>query len=1001
MARQLDEEAVVELARRINSPQARADYLQQVCAGDSKLAARVKRALEGHDGETESQEVPPGGIDVTADMTSVAEQAGSVLGNYKLLQQIGEGGFGVVFMAEQTRPVRRKVALKIIKPGMDTREVIARFEAERQALALMDHPNIARVLDAGATESGRPYFVMELVKGVPLTEFCDSNKSSAKDRLDLFVTICRAVQHAHQKGIIHRDLKPSNVMVTLHDNKPVPKVIDFGVSKAISQQLTEKTLFTAYGQMVGTPVYMSPEQAQMSGLDIDTRSDIYSLGVILYELLTGTTPLDAHRLRKTAYAELQRLIREEDAPTPSTRLSTLGDALPQIAQKRKTDPRRLRQLLRGDLDWIVMKALEKERSRRYESASALAADVQRFLAEEPIEARPPSAWYRFSKLAHRNKVALATASLVGLSLIAGTLVSTRQAVRATTAEAAAKQNYENEQAAHRATTLAEEQSKEERDRAVAAKQEADFQRQEAEEAKEENRRQLYLADMNLAQQAYDAGHLDRMNELLLEYWPLPGDTESDLRGFEWYYLWQAGHLHRDRLRPHGAPIRRLVGSADGKLLIHSQDNENLFLRDATNGRLIRELGGQGEACFSHDDSRIAIGAASGEITILTATDGKTLTTIRSNQPAGSRWLTLDDHARSGLAVAFSPDDKYLASGDNRGKVIVWNIEQNIGIRPNIPFRELPARGSRVRSLAYTQDGTLFVGLEDGSVVLWDVESSEILAARDTHKQSVSCVRSSPLGLLASGSYDGTVQLWTGQLESVAELSALGPVNALAFSPDGEYLAAGTSRTNSVVVWTTSSSPPARVHTIRAHSKQVHGLAFGKRSRTLWSASGDLSLKYWNLSRCEPFQTLGSVETGSKVTYAADGRVIFLDDKGSIQAWDAVTRSAHELLDVDRAYSRFAVSANGNVVAGAARDGKLDVWDLKAGRLLSNRSVVGDVDEIALTSAGRAVSWSDRHGITVLDVTTEQETHFPMIEFVSNTGAYGDRHIISSRGHLLV
>ncbi len=343
----------------------------------------------------------------------------TTIGPYKLLQEIGEGGFGVVYMAEQQEPIRRKVALKIIKPGMDTREVIARFEAERQALALMDHPNIARVFDAGATDNGRPYFVMELVKGVPITEFCDKNKFPTSERLKLFITACHAVQHAHHKGIIHRDLKPSNVMITLHDGLAVPKVIDFGVSKAISQRLTEKTLFTRFGQMVGTPQYMSPEQAEMSGLDVDTRSDIYSLGVLLYELLTGTTPVEESRLRSSGHAEMLRIIQEEEPPKPSSRLNTLGEELTAVCQHRGSDPKRLGQLLRGDLDWIVMKSLEKDRNRRYETANSLAQDIQRHLSDEPVVAGPPSAAYRTRKFVRRNKTLVTAALAVGLALLTG------------------------------------------------------------------------------------------------------------------------------------------------------------------------------------------------------------------------------------------------------------------------------------------------------------------------------------------------------------------------------------------------------------------------------------------------------------------------------------------------------------------------------------------------------------------------------------------------------
>jgi eukaryotic-like serine/threonine-protein kinase len=384
-----------------------------------------------------ASEQPPKVLASTVIGDEPRERVGSVIGPYKLLQMIGEGGFGVVYMAEQEKPVRRLVALKIIKPGMDTSQVIARFESERQALALMDHPNIARVLDAGATASGHPYFVMELVKGVPITEFCDKNHLTTETRLKLFLDVCHAIQHAHHKGIIHRDIKPSNVMVTLHDEVPVVKVIDFGVAKATVQKLTERTLFTAFGQMLGTPTYMSPEQAEMSGLDIDTRSDVYSLGVLLYELLTGTTPIEAERLRAAGYAEMQRLIRDEDPPRPSTRLSSLGDSATVIAGSRGLDVKRLVQVLSGDLDWVVMKALEKERDRRYGTPGSFAEDIERYLRHEAISARPPSKAYRLKKLAQRNRAAVLTTAAVAVALVAGTVAASWQALRATRAETAA------------------------------------------------------------------------------------------------------------------------------------------------------------------------------------------------------------------------------------------------------------------------------------------------------------------------------------------------------------------------------------------------------------------------------------------------------------------------------------------------------------------------------------------------------------------------------------
>ena len=346
------------------------------------------------------------------------ERTGVMIGRYKLLEKIGEGGFGVVFVAEQIEPVQRRVALKIIKAGMDTKEVIARFEAERQAIALMDHPNIACALDAGATEAGRPYFVMELVRGISITQYCDQNHLPTQERLQLFIKVCQAVQHAHQKGVIHRDLKPTNVLITEHDGEPVPKVIDFGVAKALGQKLTEKTLFTAFHHMIGTPAYMSPEQAALSGLDIDTRADIYSLGVLLYELLTGVTPFDKETFRKAAIDEVLRMIRETEPPKPSTRLQTLGETLTDVAKHRATVPATLKRLIRGDLDWIVMRCLEKDRQRRYETANGLATDVAHHLANEPIAARAPSAMYRFQKFVRRNKFALAAGtSIVALLLV--------------------------------------------------------------------------------------------------------------------------------------------------------------------------------------------------------------------------------------------------------------------------------------------------------------------------------------------------------------------------------------------------------------------------------------------------------------------------------------------------------------------------------------------------------------------------------------------------------
>jgi tetratricopeptide (TPR) repeat protein len=433
---------ILVTAAAMASAEERQTYIDAQCGSDATLRGEVEQLLAHHAEAGGGGFLEPPAADTSQadlDPPVLLTPPGTVIGRYKLLEPIGEGGYGVVFMAEQTSPVQRRVALKIVKAGMDTRQVIARFEAERQALALMDHPNIAKVFDAGVTDTGRPYFVMELVKGVPITKYCDEHRLTPRDRLELFVQVCHAVQHAHQKGIIHRDLKPSNVIVALYDGKPVPKVIDFGVAKATGQQLTERTMFTGFGDVIGTPQYMSPEQAELNQLDIDTRSDIYSLGVLLYELLTGTTPIEHKRVREAALLEVLRVIREEEPPKPSTRLSTVAE-LPSIAAQRGLEPKKLSGLVHGELDWIVMKALEKDRSRRYDTANGFARDIERYLHDEPVQACPPSARYRLRKFLHKYRVPLAVAASFIVLLAAASVVSTWQAVRATRAEAISRAN---------------------------------------------------------------------------------------------------------------------------------------------------------------------------------------------------------------------------------------------------------------------------------------------------------------------------------------------------------------------------------------------------------------------------------------------------------------------------------------------------------------------------------------------------------------------------------
>jgi serine/threonine protein kinase/WD40 repeat protein/Tfp pilus assembly protein PilF len=778
----MSERDIFIAALQIEDPAQRQAYLDEVCAGDVGLRKQVDDLLRLYEGagsflQRPAAESPAtGAFPGAAEASSSSERSGASIGPYKLLQTIGEGGMGVVWMAEQTEPVQRKVALKIVKAGMDTRHVIARFEAERQALALMDHPNITKVLDAGATAAGLPFFVMELVKGVPITRYCDEHRLTLRQRLELFLPVCQAIQHAHQKGIIHRDIKPSNVLVAPYDGKPVVKVIDFGIAKAMGQRLTEKTLFTAFGAVMGTLEYMSPEQAELNNQDIDTRSDVYSLGVLLYELLTGTTPCDRERLETAGYDEIRRMIREDEPVTPSTRISTLGAAAALISANRNSDPRRLRQLVRGDLDWIVMKALEKDRNRRYETASTLAADVQRYLHDEPVLACPPSTLYRLRRFVRRYKGLVLAVSLVVLALVGGII----------------------------GTSLAAAWLKEERDAALAAERRMTV-------AQNERLQELYRAHLNgshssrltgrigqrldglrAIRNVLDAVPRDQLSEgqvcelrdelaaclalpdlRLVEQWPVPISSIS-----------QGSHVAvdvDDRTDLYvvadvsGPTVIRRFGDASFRVALPGPtqpvegvcprfgpgerwlsvyfmggpDGARLTVWDLAERRLVLELKGAfHDWAFSPDGRRLA--AASGpESTIILCDlaggaevrrlprrfrpwqlafhpDGRRLAVASKDLPA--EIIDVETGAVSSLplaggtaSVAFDPDGRLLALGGRDGRIHLWDVERR-GFRP-----VLTGHPAEVEVLTFSRDGRQLGSCSfDGTGRLWDVARGEQL-----------------------------------------------------------------------------------------------------------------------------------------------------------------------------------------------------------------------------------------------------------------------------------
>ncbi|OWK37610.1 protein kinase domain-containing protein [Fimbriiglobus ruber] len=993
----------------------RPGYLARACAGDPELRAAVDRLLAGDAAPAGLLQDNSPGLPRTGDYHPAPDDTGAVLaGRYKLLEQIGEGGMGTVWVAHQTEPVKRTVAIKLIKRGMDSHAVLARFEAERQALALMDHPNIAKVLDAGATPDGRPFFVMELVRGMPITKFCDTRRLTPRERLEMFVPVCHAVQHAHQKGVIHRDIKPGNVLVAVYDDRPVPKIIDFGVAKATTRPLTEQTLHTAFGTVIGTPQYMSPEQATFNNLDVDTRSDLYSLGVLLYELLTGSPPFTSAELQRAGIDEMLRVVREKEPPRPSEKLSTAA-ALPSLAASRSTEPKKLTGMLRSELDWVVMKALEKDRTRRYETANGFAADVLRYLSGEPVEAVPPSPVYRLRKLYRRNKAAARVMLLVFAILTAGIVGTTGGMFRAEQARRLADALHET----------AEEAKADAQTQAALARQEAANAQASATAARAESLKVQHLLALRHARDGVklaDEGRLGMgalaMAHALVVAPDAPGAAAAARVRLGLYRRYMPASYRTGLFLPQGY-VGPALYSPDGTRILTAELSYRPALSarlwDAESGALLKELphpAGVLSAAFAPDGRSVVTGCLDGVVRIWDVRSGLPLVTLPAAggrvvafSPDGRQLLTVSDDLPARLwdvgkwdaprfqlqhpgqiwAAKFAPDGRHVLTAGWDRVPRLWDTSAG-----KEPF-QLPPQSAAVLTVAFSPDGQMFAtGCADGATSVWDAGTGRRVSKFPFHTGSVQAIAFSPDGnRIVTGSDDHTAHVWnphTGE-RVFAPLVHGDLVWGVAFAPDGRRVATGC-REGTARVWDARTGDP--VSAWLQHADHLGSVSFARDGRRLLTGAADT--RVWEVTGNEyrPAPATPVIPPGrpnmdfpDPTVLSADGRWAALGSRdGTVQVIEVASgKVLGKSLSLADQPLALALSADGRRVLIGCRSGLFAIWEPANGKPpVFLKRFPGSVTGVALSPDGRTAltcGWPGPDNARLWDAETGQPLGPPL------------------------